>query len=198
MKRSILFCVAMLISMSVIAMEKLMSNVEYLGLTIEHLTEDDCLRWSCVNRKFSTVIMERYFRLNLNNKWHSNVLGCLLLKREPSKNKYLNLVEHFLKNGCDPNGYYEDPIYLLHEAVKRKDKKFARILLKHGANPYLEIWPVAFCSSFNAFHYARVGEDYSFESMECLPYGKGQEPGGWLLDLCQEVEGGKNIKNVII
>lgn len=183
--------------MSAIAMEKLMNNVEYFDLTIKYLREDDCLRWSCVNKKFSTVVMEKYFHLSLNNKLYLSVLGQLLLNRESKKAKYLGLAEHFLKNGCDSNGYC-DQIYLLHEAAKRKDKEFVRVLLQHGANPYLKIWPVGFCSSFNAFHYARAGEGDSLESMERLSYGKGQEPEGWLLSLCREVEDGKKIKNAMI
>jgi len=184
--------------MPAIAMEKF-DDIPYV-LAIPRIEKRDCLALSCTNKRLSEVIPYEKFRLDWNRKIYPNPLEQLLvthnaIKNEPKGNRYLRIAECFLRDGASPNGFCPDfRCHLLHEAAKRKDKDFARVLLRYGADPYEKISLVWHCYLFNAFHFARVGEGAAFEEVGSFSYDKGSEPAGWLLELCREVEEGKERK----
>jgi hypothetical protein len=198
MKKNILFCL-IIMAMSAKAMEQLQDLVCILSVK-KIQREEASVALSCVNKRLAVAIPYEYFREHWSRKQYSSPLEQLLLaydlaKNKPKGNKYLRIAECFLRDGANPNGFCPQfHCHLLDEAAKRQDKDFARLLLRYGANPYLKVSLVGHCSSFNAFHFARQRSNVSFEDMVHLQYERGNEPEGWLLELCGEVEEEKKKK----
>lgn len=159
--------------------------------------EEDCLDLACVNKRLSVAVPYEYFRVHWNQKQYSSPLEQLLLahdlaKDKPKANRYLRVAEYFLRNGANSNGFciwFHCP--LLHEASRRQNKDFARILLRYGADPYLKVSLNGHCHLFNAFHFEQQGLGLGFEGMVYSEYNQGNEPRRWLLELCREAEEGE-------
>lgn len=163
--------------------------------------EKDCRALACCNKALSSFVLKAYTLCHPIQYIPNGPLYFIAQERRNLPNISLSRyclwqAMCYLKNGhsadSEINSCFPTRKTLLHEAICNGDKAYVQLMLKCGADPYKAVsfgingGPIC---NLNAFHWYQVSQNnWSLDSLEYVKYTKGNEPEGWLLDLCYAID----------
>ena len=157
---------------------------------------------SCVNKILYEEAINIYIKIKCDIRQYASPLDALISMRytcinnKYKKNRLLNIATKYLEsstvnlNTPIQQSRTSSQFFLLSKAVSFGDKKIAKLLLMHGADPFQTITQnnhPYFSYKLNAFYFQRQYQNLCHKELYTLCQ-QTQEPEGWFKDMWNQIK----------